>query len=85
MDSIGHTILKEYMPEALALASRFLSSYDEMELLHILKEMEEMALSTGCTATRYRKFIVAYLAVRICLELPTLLLAEGPKDIFIAS
>ena len=72
MKSLYYRILKDCLPEAFETASEFLKSYTEIELLQIRNQLVQF-LAAKSTVARYRKFIVTYLAIHLCLEVPALL------------
>lgn len=84
MKFINDSFLKDCMPDALALASTFCKEFTELELIKISIRMQEMIRSGGFTATRYRKFYVAYLAICICVEAP-IMLKHLSRDVPLAS
>ena len=73
MNSIHRRILEECVPDAFRLAADFIKSFTELELMQIRDQFELIALSPSKTVY-YRKFVVAYLAILLCLEAPSILI-----------
>jgi hypothetical protein len=72
--------LNECLPEAFAMASEFFREYSQIELLRIRSQLEQMVAGSTSGFARSRKFVVAYLAACICIEIPTLLSHSLPPS-----
>lgn len=80
----SYSTIKDFLPEALRIAAEFQITLNEIELLRIQQQMEEMFLQGAIDFARRRKFIITYLAIRICTNLPQILIPEH-SDLSLAS